>query len=72
MSAPTSPLAELSSLTSVIEETSRRVARMAEALSANKDDRATDLFAVERSLVAAQRRMARLIDSPRSREPQKS
>ena len=65
MSASTSPLAELSSLTSVIEETSRRVAHLAEGLAANKDDRAVDLFAVERNLNAAQRRMDRLINPSR-------
>lgn len=57
------PLAELSSVTSAIEELTRRVTAIAEEFAARKkEDLATDLYAVERALTTASRRLGRLID----------
>ncbi len=52
---------ELSSLATALTELTRRVALLAEAAAVAKDhDLATELFAVERSLTAAGRRLDRL------------
>ncbi|HLH27953.1 MAG TPA: hypothetical protein VKW77_03505 [Acidimicrobiales bacterium] len=57
---PTSA-AELSSLASALEEITRRVTAGAEAAHEAKDEEAaTELFAVERALTSAQRRLSRL------------
>ena len=57
------PLAELSSVTSAVEELTRRVTAMAERFASDKkDDVASDLYAVERALIGAARRLARVID----------
>jgi len=56
---------ELSSLSSALEELTRRIAAIAEGAQARHDDEAaTELFAVERALRGAGRRLARLA-SPR-------
>jgi hypothetical protein len=53
--------AELSSLASALGELTRRVAAIAETAESEKDDElATELFAVERALRAAGRRLGRL------------
>jgi hypothetical protein len=52
--------AELSSLVSSLEELSRRVTGLAEAAEGSRDEElATELFAVERSMTAALRRLRR-------------
>ena len=64
MSAP----AELSSMTTALEELSQRIAAIAgEYRDARRDDLAGELFEVERSLVTATRRLRRLASTPRDR-----
>jgi hypothetical protein len=53
--------AELSSLVSALDELTRRVTALAESATSSKDEEASrELFAVERSLSGATRRLARL------------
>jgi hypothetical protein len=53
--------AELSSMTTALEEVSQRVAAIAEDYhAAKRDDLASELFEVERSLAAATRRLTRV------------
>jgi len=53
--------AELSSLSTALAELTRRVAVIAEAAAATEDDEvSSELFAVERALRGAQRRLERL------------
>ncbi len=53
--------AELSSLATALDELTRRVTVHADAADAAKDEEtARELFAVERSLASANRRLARL------------
>jgi hypothetical protein len=53
--------AELSSLATALDELTRRVTAGAEAAHAAKDEEmASELFAVERSLTSANRRLSRL------------
>jgi hypothetical protein len=53
--------AELSSMTTALEDVSRRVAAIAEDYEAAKrDDLAAELFEVERSVAAAIRRLTRV------------
>ena len=55
--------AELSSLSSTLRELAERITGAAERSDTAKDDAlATDLFAVERSLQAAQRRLSSAVD----------
>ena len=57
--ARSSPGAELSSLTTALDELTSRVAAIAESLAGTEDDLlASDLFEVERSLREAVRRLA--------------
>lgn len=59
--------AELSSLTSALGELTRRVAGMAESAASGRDEElSSELFAVERALRGAQRRLERLT-TPRTR-----
>jgi hypothetical protein len=52
-------VAELSSLTTVLDDLTARIAALAEPLADGKDDAlATDLFEVERALREAGRRLA--------------
>ncbi len=54
--------AELSSISSTLEQLVRRVAEMAErAESSDEDDVAAELFAVERALEGAGRRLERMV-----------
>jgi hypothetical protein len=63
----TSPKAELSSVATALEELTRRLAAMAEAAQADKDDNtSSELFAVERALRGAHRRLQKLTN-PRDR-----
>jgi hypothetical protein len=57
----TIPTAELSSVTSALTDLTRRVGTMADQAAARQeDDVAADLFAVERALTGATRRLTRL------------
>jgi hypothetical protein len=57
---------ELSSISKTLEELARRVARMGEEAHARQDEGpATELFAVERALSGATRRLGRLIEERR-------
>ncbi|MHB8438839.1 MAG: hypothetical protein ACYDD4_06720 [Acidimicrobiales bacterium] len=60
--------AELSSLTSALEELTRRIAAMAESAASDHDEElATELFTVERALRGAARRLVRVAGpGPRS------
>jgi len=58
--------AELSSLAASLDELTRRVTALAEgARQADDEDLATDLFAVERALTGALRRLGRLAEGRR-------
>jgi hypothetical protein len=58
---PTIPAPELSSMATALDELTRRVTTMAEGLAHTQADWvAQDLFAVERSLGAARRRLTAL------------
>ncbi len=55
-------LAELSSIASSIEQLTTRLSSIAEQASSVKDEKvATELFAVERALQGAGRRLSRLV-----------
>ncbi|HUY63817.1 MAG TPA: hypothetical protein VMV14_04805 [Acidimicrobiales bacterium] len=62
-------LAELSSLTTALAEITSRIAAIAEQAARSKDDAlSSELFAVERALNGASRRLGRLVtpsDRPR-------
>jgi hypothetical protein len=63
----TTPNAELSSLATALDELTKRLGAMAEAAQATKDDdTSTELFAVERALRGAHRRLQKLT-TPRDR-----
>jgi len=62
------PMAELSSLATALEELMERLAVIAETAASEKDEEtASELFAVERALRAAQRRLAKLTAGGRGR-----
>ena len=62
------PMAELSSLSTALDELCRRVGDIAERAAAEHDDDvATELFAVERALTGASRRLGRITAPPRRR-----
>jgi hypothetical protein len=53
--------AELSSLSTALDELTHRISSHAEAADADRDEEvASELFAIERSLTSANRRLARL------------
>jgi hypothetical protein len=57
----TTPKAELSSLATALEELTRRLAAIADTAASEKDDEiATELYAAERALRGAHRRLAKL------------
>jgi hypothetical protein len=57
-------LAELSSITSSLDQITRRVAAMAELANAGGEDTVSaELFSVERALQGATRRLQRLVGS---------
>lgn len=63
VAAPSLPHAELSSMSTALDDLARRVTAMADELANTRADWvAQDLFAVERSLGAARRRLASLTD----------
>jgi hypothetical protein len=56
------PRAELSSVVSALDELLRRVGAIADQAAAeHEDDTATELFAVERALTGARRRLSRVV-----------
>ncbi|HUO49557.1 MAG TPA: hypothetical protein VMU09_12050 [Acidimicrobiales bacterium] len=56
------PRAELSSVVSALDELLRRVGAIADqAATEHEDDTATELFAVERALTGARRRLSRVV-----------
>jgi len=60
--------AELSSVITALDDLIRRVASIAdESASASDDDTATELFAVERALTGARRRLSRVVTPPTRR-----
>jgi len=60
--------AELSSVVTALDELIRRVGAIAdESASAHDDDTATELFAVERALTGARRRLGRVVTPPTRR-----
>ena len=62
------PLAELSSLATALDELRQRVAAIADqAASEQDDDTASELYAVERALTGAGRRLSRLTSAPARR-----
>ena len=62
------PLAELSSLATALEELRQRVSAIADqAASEQDDDTASELYAVERALTGAGRRLARITSPPARR-----
>ena len=69
MPSPTSvPAPELSSLATALDDLTRRVTTIAETLAnTDADWAAQDLFAVERSLRAAHRRLSTLNERARKR-----
>ena len=59
----TSPGPELSSVATSLSELTSRVTTIAESLSGGeRDDLATELFEAERSMVAASRRLERVLE----------
>lgn len=64
MSAMSDPLAELSSVSSALEELTQRVTRLAGELARQRrEDAAGQLVEVERALLGAQRRLGKLLDT---------
>jgi hypothetical protein len=61
------PTAELSSLSTALTELTRRVAAIADQAAAeHEEEAASELFAVERALAGAGRRLGRLVAPPGS------
>ncbi len=59
-------LSELSSLGELLDQLTRRIGKMAESAALEHDDALSpELFAVERTLAGAQRRIARLLHARR-------
>lgn len=55
---------QLSSVATALEEITRRITDIAESLAgAQREDLAGELFEVERSLLAAGRRLAKVVDA---------
>jgi hypothetical protein len=64
-SAP-SPRAELSSLSTALDELAQRISAIAERYAGEKrDDRATELYQVERALAGARRGLAKIVAAER-------
>ncbi len=59
------PLAELSSVAAALDDLTKRVTDIARRASDDGDDSATELFAAERALRGAQRRLSKLATPPR-------
>lgn len=64
MSPMPDPLAELSSVSSALDEITDRVTRLAGELAAQRrEDAASQLVEVERALIGAKRRLGKLLDT---------
>lgn len=64
MSPMPDPLAELSSVSSALDEITDRVTRLAGDLASQKrEDAAAQLIEVERALIGAKRRLGKLLDT---------
>jgi hypothetical protein len=62
------PLAELSSVATALEDLRQRVTTIAvQAAADHDDDTASELYAVERALTGAGRRLGRIASTPRRR-----
>jgi hypothetical protein len=59
------PRPELSSVSTALDELTRRLSAMADALAGGDEALSTELFEIERSLQGASRRLARLVSSHR-------
>ncbi len=57
---------EISSLSTTLEELTRRVGSLADAAQGEDEEAAMELFGVERSLSGALRRLRKLSERPRS------
>ncbi|HET9442211.1 MAG TPA: hypothetical protein VFO65_02740 [Acidimicrobiales bacterium] len=55
------PRPELSSVSTALDELTRRLSAMADAVAGGDDNLSTELFEIERSLQHAHRRLARLV-----------
>jgi hypothetical protein len=59
-------VSELSSISSSLEQLSRRIASLGESAQRSKqEDVAAELFAVERAIASAERRLTRLVERSR-------
>jgi hypothetical protein len=62
----TAPSAELSSLATALDELTTRITAIADAYAGDRrDELAADLYAVERALAGATRRLTKVIDADR-------
>jgi dsDNA-specific endonuclease/ATPase MutS2 len=59
------PVSELSSVAAALEDLTKRVAEIANRASDEHDEASTELFAAERALRGAQRRIAKLASPSR-------
>jgi hypothetical protein len=59
------PVSELSSVAAALEDLTKRVAEIANQASDEHDEASTELFAAERALRGAQRRLAKLASPSR-------
>lgn len=57
------PRPELSSVSTALDELTRRLSAMADAAAGGDETLATELFEIERSLQGAQRRLAKLVSA---------
>lgn len=58
----TEPIAELSSISSALDELTQRIGDIADSLSKQgRDEIAVELFEVERSLAGGKRRLSRIV-----------
>jgi hypothetical protein len=59
------PRPELSSVSTALDELTRRLSAMADASAGEKSDISVELFEIERSLRGAQRRLQKLVSGSR-------
>ena len=62
LAAMSDPRAELSSISSALQELTSRISLIAEQSSNGNEDLSRDLFEVERALTAAHRRLAKRVN----------
>jgi hypothetical protein len=64
----TASSAELSSLATALDELTTRITAIADSYASDdRDELAADLYAVERALIGAQRRLTKVIDADQRR-----